>query len=46
VIGDVVMRMGGTAGPRFNVPKYFSTSLSVFALSMSPTMERLALLGV
>ena len=35
----------GTWLPRFSVPKYFSTSARVAALSMSPTMTRLALLG-
>ena len=35
----------GTAGPRLSGPKYFSTSCFVRALSMSPTIARLALFG-
>ena len=34
-----------TAGPRFRVAKYFSTSAFACAGSMSPTMARLALFG-
>jgi hypothetical protein len=36
---------GGTDGPRFSVPKYFSTSFLVAALSMSPAIAIVALFG-
>ena len=45
VIGGVWALTGATSGPRAIVPKYFSTSCLVFAMSMSPTIARLALLG-
>ncbi len=45
VIGGVVASIFGTGGPAAMLAKYFSTSALVFALSMSPTMARLALLG-
>ena len=35
----------GTSGPRLRGPKYFSTSVLVVALSMSPTIATLALFG-
>ena len=35
----------GTSGPRGMEPKYFSISALVAAMSMFPTMARLALLG-
>jgi hypothetical protein len=44
-IGGVVAVIGGTSGPRWSGPKYFSTSFFVAALSMSPTIARLALFG-
>ena len=45
VIGGVVPCTGGISGPRFRLPKYFSTNFIVWALSISPTIARLALLG-
>jgi hypothetical protein len=45
VIGGVVTLGFSTFGPGFSGPKYFSTSVFVFAGSMSPTIARLALFG-
>ena len=45
VIFGVSALIGGTAGPRFNEPKYFWTSAFICAGSKSPTMARLALFG-
>ena len=45
VIFGVVALIGGTSGPRFSVPKYFSTSFFVCAGSKSPTIARPALFG-
>jgi hypothetical protein len=45
VIFGVSALIGGTSGPRFSDPKYFSTSAFTCAGSTSPTMARLALLG-
>ena len=45
VIGSVVTLTAGTSGPRAMVPKYSSTSALVFAMSMSPMIASVALLG-
>ena len=45
VMTGVCTFTGGTAGPRFSVPKYFSTSFLVAALSMSPAIAIVALFG-
>ncbi len=45
VIGGVCTDGFGTGFPCFKVPKYFSTIARADALSKSPTMTRLALLG-
>jgi hypothetical protein len=45
VIFGVVTETAGTAGPRFNVPKYLVTSALACAVSNSPTTARVALFG-
>ena len=44
-IAGVFTSSFGTFGPDGSGPKYFSTSARAFALSMSPTIARLALFG-
>ena len=44
-MGAVFTLTGGTAGPRFSEPKYFSISFLVAALSMSPAIAIVALFG-